>query len=246
MLLAYLPFMVYPYDLFRTGAAALWIVIFLWITVAFFWFTRCLFPDRFLKHAFFLRLIVWAQAVWTLTKLPPYWILSVFFLAPVSFLENTAKPSHVRMFSREVPRSQYPSIGAERRLGPSSPNPPINRRVGWDCPGLLIKKLLESQGRLPFLKRKKKFGRSQYPSIGAERRLGPSKLPFLKRKKKFGRYFLERAMVGVGFVGFVVFLAIVREIGEKRLGIQAFEQPAGMLLVIAAIAFLWKNQPYRR
>ena len=191
MLLAYLPFMVYPYDLFRTGAAALWIVIFLWITVAFFWFTRCLFPDRFLKHAFFLWLIVWAQAVWTLTKLPPYWILSVFFLAPVSFLENTAKPSHVRMFSREVPRSQYPSIGAERRLG-------------------------------------------------------PSKLPFLKRKKKFGRYFLERAMVGVGFVGFVVFLAIVREIGEKRLGIQAFEQPAGMLLVIAAIAFLWKNQPYRR
>ncbi len=73
MLLAYLPFMVYPYDPFRSFVAALWVVAFLWFTVFFFWFTRRFFPGRFLKHAFFLWLIVWAQAVWTLTKLPPLW-----------------------------------------------------------------------------------------------------------------------------------------------------------------------------
>ena len=161
MLLAYLPFMVYPYDFFRTGVAALWVVIFLWTTVAFFWFTRRFFPGRSLKHAFFLWLVVWAQAVWTLTKLPPYWILSVFFLMPVSFLENTAKPGHVRIFS-----------------------------------------------------------------------------------KKVLKYFFERALAGIGFAGFVVLLEFIREIGEKRLGIHAFEQPAGLLLVISAVAFLWKNQPY--
>ncbi|MDD5225713.1 MAG: hypothetical protein PHV97_00835 [Candidatus Omnitrophica bacterium] len=161
MLLAYLPFMIYPYGFLKTGVAALWIVTFLWLTVAFFWFTRRLFPDRSIKGAFFLWLIVWAQAVWTLTKLPPYWIVSIFFLAPVSFLEDTAKASHVRVFSKKVPR-----------------------------------------------------------------------------------YFFERALAGIGFAGFVMMMSLVREIGEKRLGIQAFEQPAGMLLVIAAAAFLWKNQPY--
>lgn len=163
MLLAYLPFMVYPYDFFRTGVAALWIVLFLWVTVTFFWFTRRFFPARSLKGAFFLWLIVWAQAAWTITKLPPYWVVSVFFLAPVSFLDDTAKASRIRVFSKEVPR-----------------------------------------------------------------------------------YFFERAMAGIGFAGFVMLLAFVREVGEKRLGIQAFEQPAGFLFVFAAIAFLWKNQPYQK
>jgi hypothetical protein len=191
MFLAYLPFMIYPYGFFRASIAALWIVTFLWGTATFFWFTRRLFPGHSLKHAFFLWLVVWAQAAWTLTKLPPYWIISVFFLTPVSFLDDTAKPGHVRIFSREVPRSQYLSISAKRKLG-------------------------------------------------------PSKLPFWKRKKKLGRYFFERALAGIGFAGFVMLLALVREIGEKCLGIQAFEQPAGTLLVIAAVAFLWKNQPSRR
>lgn len=162
MFLAYLPFMVYPYDLFRTGIAALWIALFLWFTVTFFWFTSRFFPKRSLKHAFFLWLLVWAQAVWTLTKLPPYWVVSVFFLTPVSFLDDKAKPEHVRVFSRQVPR-----------------------------------------------------------------------------------YFFERALAGAGFAGFVIGMAIVREICEKRLGMQAFDQPAGMLLVSAAVAFLWENQPYR-
>ena len=104
MLLAYLPFTLYPYGIFKAGVAALWTVAFLWGTVGFFWFTRRLFPGRSVKHAFFLWLIVWAQAVWTLTRLQPYWILSVFFLMPVPFLEDAVKPKHVRVFSREVPR----------------------------------------------------------------------------------------------------------------------------------------------
>ena len=119
MLLAYLPFMVYPYGLFRTGVAALWIVFFLWVTIAFFWFTRRLFPDRSLKCAFLLWLIVWAQAVWTLTKLPPYWIVSVFFLMPVSFMDESVKAQRTQIFSKEVLRSQYLSISAKRKLGPS-------------------------------------------------------------------------------------------------------------------------------
>ena len=163
LLLAYLPFMVYPYGFFRAGVAALWIVVFLWGTVTFFWFTNRLFPDRTLKPAFLLWLLVWAQAVWTLTKLPPYWILSVFFLTPASFLEGAVKHGHVRVFSREVPR-----------------------------------------------------------------------------------YFFERALSGIGFVGFVLLLAFVREVLEKHLGIKAFEQPAGMLLLVAAVAFLWKKQPDSR
>jgi hypothetical protein len=162
MLLAYLPFMLYPYGLFRAGVAALWIALFLWVTVGFFWFCRRFFPDRTLKCAFFLWLIVWAQALWTLTRLPPYWIVSVFFLAPVAFLEDTVKPGHVRIFSKKVPR-----------------------------------------------------------------------------------YFFERLLAGIGFAGFVVLLGFVREVGEKRLDVRVFEQPAGMLLLITVAAFLWKNQPYR-
>jgi len=96
--------MIYPYGFFKAGIAALWITAFLWITVSFFWFTCRFFPGRTLKHAFFLWLVVWAQAVWTLTKLPPFWILSVFFLMPVSFLDSHARSSHVRIFSKKVPR----------------------------------------------------------------------------------------------------------------------------------------------
>ncbi len=191
MLLAYLPFMVYSYDIFRTCAAALWIVLFLWVTVTFFWFTRRLFPGRCLKYAFFLWLIVWAQAVWTLAKLPPYWIVSVFFLTPVSFLEDTDKASCVRVFSKEVPRSQYLSISASGNWGRPSHH-------------------------------------------------------LYKKNPRLGRYFFERALAGIGFAGFVILLAFVREIAEKRLGIQAFEEPSGMLFVVVAVAFLWKNQPYRK
>ena len=174
MLLAYLPFAVctcnFPlsavgsplfFGNIKTGIAALWIVLFLWITVAFFWFTRRFFPGRFLKHTFFLWLLVWAQAVWTLTKLSPVWILSVLFLMPISFLDDTAKARRVYLFSKEVPR-----------------------------------------------------------------------------------YFFERALAGIGFVVFVTVMTLVRAVGERRLGIQVFDQPAGFLLVVAAVAFLWKKQPY--
>lgn len=104
LLLAYLPFMVSGYDLFKAGVAALWIALFLWGTVIFFWLTRRFFPGRSLKPAFSLWLIVWAQATWTITRLPPYWVLSIFFLAPASFFEDTAKPGRVRVFSKQVPR----------------------------------------------------------------------------------------------------------------------------------------------
>ena len=161
MLLAYLPLAVYPLSFFKTGVEVLWIILFLWTTVTFFWFTRRFFPGRSLKHAFFLWFLVWAQAVWTLTKLPPVWILSAFFLMPVSFLDDTAKARRIFFFSKEVPR-----------------------------------------------------------------------------------YFFERALAGIGFAGFVMAMTIVREVGQRRLGIQVFDQPAGFLLVAAAAAFLWKNQPY--
>ena len=104
MFLAYLPLAVCPFGFLKTGVAVLWIVLFLWSTVTFFWFTRRFFPGRSLKHAFFLWLLVWAQAAWTLTKLPLVWILSVFFLMPVSFLDDTSKARRILLFSKEVPR----------------------------------------------------------------------------------------------------------------------------------------------
>ncbi len=64
--------------------------------------------------------------------------------------------------------------------------------------------------------------------------------------KEVPRYFFKRAITGVGFAGFVALLAFIREICEKNLGMQAFRQPVGMIFVIAAVAFLWKNQPYRK
>ncbi len=112
LLLAYLPFLSYPYDLFRMGVAASWVVAFLWITVTFFWMTRPCFPGRTLRPAFFLWLIVWGQAVWTLTQLAPLWLVSVFFLMPVSFLEDRTKPDHVRIFSRRVPRYFFERVAA--------------------------------------------------------------------------------------------------------------------------------------
>ena len=162
LLLAYLPFMIYPLDLFRSGIAALWVVVFLWITTAFFWFTHRFFPERSLKPAFFLWLIVWAQAVWAVTKLPPFWILSVFFLMPVSFLEGTGKSSRVRVFSREVPR-----------------------------------------------------------------------------------YLFERVLSGMSFVVFVMLLTLFRETIESSLRMHLVDQPAVLLFALAAIAFLWKSQPFR-
>ena len=161
ILLAALPFMAWPLSLLKTGVAAAWVVVFLWVTIFFFWFTRRLFPKGASKTAFVLWLLVWAQAAWTLTKLPPLWILSVFFLTPVSFLEDTNKPEKRRIFSREVPQ-----------------------------------------------------------------------------------YFFDRVLTGIGFAGFVMILALFRRIGNSHFGTHLFEQPVGLLLVAAGVAFLWKNQPY--
>jgi hypothetical protein len=163
VLLAYLPFMAYPYGFLKSCVAATWIVLFFWGSVLFFWLTRRFFFRPALKHAFFLWLIVWGQAVWAVTKLPPFWILSVFFLTPSPFFDDRARTDPVRIFSKKIPR-----------------------------------------------------------------------------------YAFERIAAGAGFAGFAALLGLIKEVAAKDLGIGIFEQPAGTLLVIAAIAFLWKNQPYQK
>lgn len=161
--LAYLPLTVYAFDIERACRAAFLIAIVSWISLLFFWFTRRLFPERFLKAAFFLWLLVWGQSVWTLMRLEPLWILSVFFLMPLSFLEKENKASKVRVFSKEVLR-----------------------------------------------------------------------------------YFWERIVAGFGFVGFVLAVTGIQkglELGGRGI---SFQQPAVTFLLIATLAVLWKNQPFRR
>lgn len=60
------------------------------------------------------------------------------------------------------------------------------------------------------------------------------------------RYFWERFLAGFGFIGFVIAMTTVQEMMTKRFGVFVFEQPAGMLLLLAAAAFLWKNQNFHR
>ncbi|HOW58790.1 MAG TPA: hypothetical protein PLO78_03585 [Candidatus Omnitrophota bacterium] len=104
IIFAYLPFMVYAFDLEKAWIAVLCVVAVFWLTVFFFWFTRNLFPEKLRSEVFFFWLLAWAQAVWYFTKLQPLWALSVFFLIPTSFLEPSQKASRVRVFSRVVPR----------------------------------------------------------------------------------------------------------------------------------------------
>ncbi len=160
---AYFPFVVYAFDLERSLGVALLVTTVSWASLFLFWFTRRLFPERFLKGAFFLWLLVWAQIVRTSLGLEPLWVLSVFFMTPLSFLEKGNRAGKVRVFSREVPR-----------------------------------------------------------------------------------YFLERAVTGLGFIVLVLVMALVREgleFGGRGI---SFQQPAAMFLLIAALAVLWKNQPFRR
>lgn len=103
-LLAALPFMISPFDWIRTGVAAVWVVLFFWGTVFFFWFARRFFPERFLKQVFFFWLLIGAQGAWTMAGLQPFWILSVFLLMPVSFLEEKSKAGRIKVFSEVVPQ----------------------------------------------------------------------------------------------------------------------------------------------
>lgn len=104
VILAYVPFLAYGASFNRMCFAAACVAVVFWVTVFFFWFIRRFFPERFLKQAFFLWLLAWAQAVWYGTSLEPWWMASVFFLTPVSFLEQGNQASHVRVFSRVLPR----------------------------------------------------------------------------------------------------------------------------------------------
>ncbi len=101
-ILASLPFLIYTFWLYEAVGVALLTVLVFWGTVFFFWYTRRFFPGRFLKAAFLLWLLAWAQALWTLAHLSPFWILSVFLLVPGSFLEQNTKISRVPVFSTAV------------------------------------------------------------------------------------------------------------------------------------------------
>lgn len=102
--LAYLPLTAYGFGLEGSCQVAFWVTAVSWASSFFFWFTRRLFPERFLKAAFFLWLLVWGQTAWTLMALEPLWVLSVFFLTPLAFLEKGTKVNRVPVFSKEVPR----------------------------------------------------------------------------------------------------------------------------------------------
>lgn len=110
MTLAALPFTVYAFDLEKTCLVTLLTAGVTWLTLFFFWFTRRLFPKIFLKEAFFLWLLVWAQSFWTLWGLGPLWIMSVFFLAPRSFLEKETNASNISVFSKELPHYLWERI----------------------------------------------------------------------------------------------------------------------------------------
>lgn len=103
MALASLPFSFYAFDLEKTCLVVLFTAGVTWLTLFFFWFARRLFPQRFLKEAFFLWLLVWAHAAWVLGGLLPLWILSVFFLAPLSFLEAGTHAAQRTVFSEKLP-----------------------------------------------------------------------------------------------------------------------------------------------
>ncbi len=102
-LLGYLPVMAMNYDFFHSIVAAGWIVFFLWITVFFFGFFRFCFPPKTLKISFFIWLFVWAQAAWTITKLSPVWIISVFLVVPESFWLEKIKTEKQTVFSKKIP-----------------------------------------------------------------------------------------------------------------------------------------------
>ena len=161
--MAYLPFIVYAFDVEKAWRAAVCTAVVFWITVFFFWFARHCFPVRVRKEAFFFWLLVWAQAVWYLIKLEPLWVLSIFFLTPVAFLEEERKDSRVRIFSK-----------------------------------VLL------------------------------------------------RYYWETSLAGFGFIGFTIVMALLQGVLVGRLGIQSFQQPAGVFLLLAAVALLWKIGLSRR
>ena len=100
--LAYLPFMAYSLDPERAWWAAALIVGIYWLTLTVFWFTRRLFPEGVVKAVFFLWLGLWGQTAWMLFGLLPFWIVSVFLLVPVGFLDESKTASRLPVFSREV------------------------------------------------------------------------------------------------------------------------------------------------
>ena len=97
--LAYMPFMAYSFSPESAWQAAALITAVYWLTLIVFWFTRRLFPEGTVKAVFFLWLGFWAQSGWWIFGLPPLWILSVFLLVPVGFLDEEKTAGRQPVFS---------------------------------------------------------------------------------------------------------------------------------------------------
>lgn len=102
--LAYMPFMVYAYKPEQAWQAAELIIAVYWLTLTVFWFMRRFFPGGTARHAFFLWLGLFGQAAWTVLGLLPMWVLSVFLLIPVGFLDEDKSAGRLPVFSGKVPR----------------------------------------------------------------------------------------------------------------------------------------------
>lgn len=63
------------------------------------------------------------------------------------------------------------------------------------------------------------------------------------RRKKGGKASPKIFLRGIFFILFLVYLAAFQDLLGARLLIWTFRTPAGSLLLLAAAAFLWKNQP---
>lgn len=102
IVLASLPFFVYskePAQIFTVGTLT---VLAFWWTTIFFWCTRFWFPKNLLKIAFLIWLGALAEGAWLLGRINPIWIVSIFLLMPLSFLERKNKAFKEPVFSENV------------------------------------------------------------------------------------------------------------------------------------------------
>jgi len=88
MILACLPFLLYLGEQIDTWRVAGFIVVVYWLMLAAFWFSNRLFPAGAGAQVFLFALALLAQFFWQSAALPPFWILSVFFLFPIDFLRD--------------------------------------------------------------------------------------------------------------------------------------------------------------
>ncbi len=134
MILACLPFLLYSGEYFNTWRVAGFIVAVYWLMLTIFWFLNRFFPVGAGVQIFLLALALWAQFFWQSAGLPPFWILSVFFLFPVDFLRDRKEGRGAKVGLKKFPQYFFERgmtgigffifiiaieviIGAMRRLG---------------------------------------------------------------------------------------------------------------------------------